>query len=59
MDGISEVEVDGIACTYAIAGIATFFGGTAGHVAGNKVAKGGITALQVIVTVFFGYLGGF
>ena len=59
LDGVGEVEVDSITCAYAIAGIATFFCGTACHITRDKVAKRGITALQVVVAVFFRYLGGF
>ena len=52
--GIFEVEIYRISCTYAEAGIAAFFCGTAGYVTGAEVAECGITALQIEVTVFVG-----
>ena len=59
LDGIGEVEIDGIACAHAIARIAALLGGTAGHVAWHQVAESGITAFQVVVAVFFRYVVGF
>ena len=58
-DGIGEVEVDGQARgAYAVAGVAALLGGTAGHVARHQVAEGGISALEVVVALLFGYING-
>ena len=58
LDGIGEVEVDGIACAHAITGIAAFLGGTAGHVTRDEVAESGVTAFQIVVAVFLGDVDG-
>ncbi len=58
MDGIGEVEIDGIASAYAIARVAAFLGGTAGHIARHEVTESGITAFKIVITIFFGYVVG-
>ena len=55
VDSLGEVQEYGQACVvHTITLVATFLGGTAGHVARHQVTEGRITALQVIVAVFFG-----
>ena len=57
MDGIGEVQENGLAGLIdAESCIAPFLRGTRRDIAGNEVAEGGITTLQVIVAVFFRYL---
>ena len=58
LDGIFEVEVYGIAGTYAETGVAAFLGGTAGDVAGAEVTECGIAAFEIEVAVFVGNVGG-
>ena len=53
VDCVGEVQVNGIACSYAVACVATLFGCTAGDVARTKVTECRIAALQVVVAVFF------
>ncbi len=59
VDSILEVEVNGVACTYAEAGVAALFGGARSDVAGAEVTEGGIAALEVEVAVFVGDISGF
>ena len=59
LDGILEVEVYGVACTYTIAGVATFLGCTRSDVAGAEVTEGRVAAFQVEVAVFVGDVGRF
>ena len=59
-DTFFEIEVNGITrSSYAITGIATFFGCARGHVARNKVTEGRITTFQVVVAIFFFDVGRF
>jgi len=54
LNGIGIIEVHRLlAATYTIAGIATLFGSTAGHVSGYQVAKGRVATLQIVVTFLF------
>ena len=55
LDGLREVEEHGKAgVVHAVALVAAFLSGAAGHVAGHEVTEGGIAALEVVVAVFFG-----
>ncbi len=55
LDGIGKVKVDSQTCgADAVAGIATLFGGTGGHIAGHQVAESGIAAFQIVVAILFG-----
>jgi len=55
VDSFGEVEEYGKTCiVHAITLVATFFGSTAGNVTRNEVTECRITALQVVVAVFFG-----
>ena len=59
-DTFLEIEVNSIPRgSYAITGIATFFGCARGHVAGNKVTEGRIATFQVVVSIFFFDIGRF
>ena len=54
-DGLREIEEYGqTGIVHTEAFVATLFSGTAGHIARHKVAKSGITTLQVVVAIFFG-----
>ena len=54
LDGIGKVEIDGQAGgAYAVACVATFFGGAGGNIAGHEVAESGIATFEVVVAVFF------
>ena len=58
VDGFGEVEEygeAGVVDTESV--VATFFGGTRCHVTGHKVTECRITAFQIIVAAFFGYVG--
>ena len=56
-DGILEVEVYGVAGTYAVAGVAALLGGTRCDVAGAEVTEGRVAALQIEVAVVVGDVG--
>ncbi len=58
VDGILEVEIYGVACTYTEAGVAAFLGGTAGDVTGAEVTECRIAAFEIEVAVFVGDIGG-
>ena len=58
-DGVGEVEVDALAAgADAAALVADVLGGAGGDVAGHQVAEGGVDALQVVVALVLGDLGG-
>ncbi len=59
LDGIFEVEIYGIAGTYAKACVAALLGCTAGDVAGTEVTEGRIATLQIEVAVLVGDIGRF
>ena len=60
LDSLREVEEHSqTSVVHTEAGIATLLGCTAGHVTGNQVTEGRITALQVVVAVFLGNLPSF
>ncbi len=55
VDRLREVQIDGqTSVVHAEALVAALLGGTAGHVARNEVAEGGIAALQIVVAVLLG-----
>ncbi len=54
---ILEVEVNGVACTYAKACVAALLGCTAGDVTGAEVTEGGIAAFEIEVAVLVGDIG--
>ena len=55
VDSVSKVEVDSQSRgAYAIARVAAFLGGSAGHIAWHEVAESGVAALKVVVAVFLG-----
>src|ERR1035441_857567 len=58
-DGLGEVEIDAESgLPYAVALIAQSLGVAGGDVARDKIAEAGVATLQVVVTLFFGYLIG-
>ena len=55
LDGLREIEEHRQARVVdAIALVATLLGGTRCHITGNEVTKRRVTALQIVVAVFFG-----
>ena len=57
VDGILEVQINGVAGSYTVAGVAAFLGCTRGDVAGAEVTEGGIAAFQIEVAVLVGDVG--
>ncbi len=58
-DGVGEVQVDALAAGADAAPlVADVLGGAGGDVAGDEVAEGGVDALQVVVALVLGDLGG-
>ena len=54
-----EVEVNGLSASHSVACVATFFGCSRGYVSRNKVSESRVASFQVVVSVFFGYVGRF
>ena len=59
VDCIFEIEVDSVACTDAIAGVAALFGGAACDVTRAEVTECGIAAFEIEVAVFVGNVSRF
>ncbi len=58
VDSLGKIEENSLSCLVdAEAGIAPFLGGTGSYIAGHQVSESGITALKIVVAVFFGNLG--
>ena len=59
LDGVAEVQIHGQpGFTHAAAFVADLLGVAGSHVARNQVAEAGVLALQVIIPLGFGDLGG-
>ena len=59
LDGIFEVEIDGIAGSDTVAGVAALLGGAAGDIARAEVTESRVAALEIEVAVFVGDVGRF